>query len=70
MSSDERRLLGVAQLPQTLAAACDALQADRLLCQALGDDFITQFLQLKRAEWTEYCQQVTDWEMREYLQKF
>ncbi|WP_338847509.1 type III glutamate--ammonia ligase [Massilia sp. W12] len=70
MSADERRLLGVDLLPQTLGQACDALQADSILRQALGVDFCEQFLMLKRAEWAEYCQQVSAWEVGEYLRKF
>src|SRR2546422_6742906 len=41
-----------------------------VLTAALGQQFITEFIRLKRAEWTEYSQQVSAWELSNYLERF
>lgn len=64
---DER---GIALLPQSLDAALDALQADELVCTALGSTLTQEFLRLKRAEVDAYRHQVSDWELRRYAQAF
>ena len=53
-------------LPQTLAAALDALEADTVLTEALGEYFVTSFLTYKRNEIERFERFVTDWEFREY----
>ena len=58
---------GVSTLPQTLGQALDALEADRVLSGALGDDFVSEFLNTKRPEWIDYCRSVSDWEYQRYL---
>lgn len=57
-------------LPQNLGLACDALAADSIMANALGSSFVAQFVQLKRAEWAEYSQQVSQWEWDRYLDWF
>lgn len=58
---------GVATLPQTLGEALDALEADTTLAGALGNDFVAEFLDTKRAEWIDFCRSVSDWEYQRYL---
>jgi len=53
-------------LPQRLADALDALEADRELAGILGDYFVTSFLTYKRNEIERFERFVTDWEFREY----
>jgi glutamine synthetase len=53
-------------LPQTLAAALDALEADTVLTEALGEYFVTSFVTYKRNEIERFERFVTDWEFREY----
>jgi glutamine synthetase len=68
-----RRSLGLEmppRLPRNLEQALDALQADLALRSALGLEFCSEFLQLKRAEWGAYSLQVSDWEMRRYADAF
>ena len=55
---------GIGLLPQNLDAALDALQADRVICEALGP-VAGEFLKLKRMEWIEYMRHVSDWEIRQ-----
>jgi glutamine synthetase len=61
--------LGIASLPGTLEEALDALEADDVVRGALGEHVYAAFLRAKRAEWDEYRIQVTDWELKRYLEK-
>jgi len=56
-------------LPQNLEQALDALESDRMICDALGP-VANEFLKLKRMEWLEYMRHVSDWELKTYLEFF
>lgn len=70
MTDAERSELGLKILPQNLGIAAAALQADSILAQALGQDFVHEFVSLKSAEWLEYSQHVSAWETARYLERF
>ncbi len=57
-------------LPQNLAAALDALEADKVICEGIGPKLSQEFLALKRMEWIEYSRHVSDWEQSRYLEFF
>jgi glutamine synthetase len=61
---------GIGLLPQSLAEALDALEADGVVSGALGAVLTQQFLQLKRAEWIEYARHISAWEMQRYAALF
>lgn len=68
-SLDDIRDKGIKLLPQSLWGALEELHDDEVIRAGLGpiaDEFIT----LKTAEWETYDQQVTPWEIREYLTMF
>ena len=58
------------RLPRDLSAAIEALAADSVLKASLGEAFCNEFIGLKRQEWDEYIQQVSDWELRRYANGF
>jgi len=60
---------GIGLLPQNLSAALDALEADEVICDALGP-LAGEFLKLKRMEWLEYMRHVSEWEVKSYLEFF
>jgi glutamine synthetase len=64
------RARGIEVLPQDLNEALRALRVDEVVCAALGETLTAQFIQLKNAEWTEYRQHVSDWEMQRYASLF
>jgi glutamine synthetase len=64
----ERRNVGV--LPDNLRDALDALEADEVVIEALGDHLAERFIEAKRLEWREYRGQVTPWEIEQYLERF
>jgi len=61
---------GIAVLPQSLGEAVDALQADAVLCEALGASLAREFVAAKRSEWIAYARHVSDWEMHRYADAF
>ena len=61
---------GIALLPQSLAAALDALEASALMRTTLGDTLHREFLRLKRDEWLAYSRHVSGWELDRYVAAF
>ncbi|HEX3158912.1 MAG TPA: type I glutamate--ammonia ligase [Gemmatimonadaceae bacterium] len=70
MSYRERRRLRIDDLPHNLAEACDELEKNRVIQDALGEHVTEHFLAAKRQEWQEYITQVTQWELDNYLAKY
>ena len=70
MSDAQRAELGLRILPQNLGEAAAALRADTVMATALGEDFVKEFVALKRAEWIEYSQHVSAWETARYIDRF
>ncbi len=60
----------VEPLPTSLGEALEAVAADPLMREALGDHVYERFLEAKRQEWDEYRQQVFPWELQRYLPVF
>jgi glutamine synthetase len=57
-------------LPRSLGAAVDALEADPVFADALGERVVAWYAHLKREEFARYLAHVSDWEQREYLDLF
>ena len=57
----------VKRLPQTLPEALRILEQSSVLVKSLGEEFISSYLKLKRAEWGRYMGQVSAWERDMYL---
>ena len=70
MSHRERRRLRIDDLPHNLAEACDELEKDTVIRDALGQHITDHFLAAKRLEWQEYISQVSPWELENYLAKY
>ena len=73
-SPDELARQGVELLPANLLDATRELERDDVLREALGrgrdEDYVDYFIKVKRDEWTRYHEQVTPWEIKEYLTRF
>ena len=65
--AEERRELGIEQLPETLGEAIEEMAGSELVRKALGDHVFERYIDLKRAEWEDYRVQVTPWELDRYL---
>jgi glutamine synthetase len=70
LSDAELAAAGVQPLPRTLGEAVDAFEADPFVERVLGTALKNEFIKYKRAEWTEYHQHVSDWEIRRYARLF
>ena len=58
------------RLPRDLGEAVRAFEGSSLMRETLGDHIFEYLLREKRAEWSEYSQTVTDWELRHYYGGF
>ncbi len=70
MSHRERRRLRIDDLPHDLNEACDELEKDAEMVDALGAHVAAHFLAAKREEWRDYHTQVSSWELEHYLAKY
>jgi glutamine synthetase len=57
----------VKKIPMTFGDALDALEADDVVRSALPEDMYRVFMHYKRDEWERHCAQVSDWDVKEYL---
>ena len=67
LTGDERKKLGITELPESLGEAIDEFAKSALMKKALGQHVFERYVELKRAEWDEYRLQVTQWEIDKYL---
>ncbi|HZJ00169.1 MAG TPA: type I glutamate--ammonia ligase, partial [Gemmatimonadaceae bacterium] len=70
MSHREKRRLKIDDLPHNLEEACNELEKDKVITDALGEHITSNFLEAKRQEWQEYITQVSQWELDNYLAKY
>ena len=71
---DELRKRGLETLPANLLIATDELEKNEVVRASLGrgrdEDYADYFVRVKREEWNRYHEQVTAWEINEYLTRF
>ena len=74
LTDERRRELGVELLPANLLDATRELERCHVLRKALGntgrEDYVDYFVRIKREEFDEWHNQVTQWEVDRYLQLF
>ena len=57
----------VGKIPMPFGAALDALEEDEVIQRALPGDMYRVFMHYKRDVWERHCSEVTDWDVKEYL---
>jgi glutamine synthetase len=57
----------VKKIPMTFGDALDALDEDEVIQSAMPGEMFKVFRHYKRDEWERYCAEVTDWDVKEYL---
>ncbi len=67
MTDEERADAGIEELPGNLLEAARAFADDKYIRGVLGEDLSSKYLQAKTQEYAEYNQQVTPWELDQYL---
>ncbi len=69
LTIDERKSLGVTELPGSLGEALGELEVDSVIRGALGESIYEAFSRAKWEEIQEYQMKVTDWEVERYLEQ-
>ena len=70
ISVEELKAEGIDLLPANLNEALDALENDTVILGALGSPYGEYYLQVKREEWKEYHDSVSEWEINTYLGQY
>jgi glutamine synthetase len=74
LSYDELKGRGLENLPSNLMVATIELEKDDVLREAFGrgrdEDYVDYFIRVKRDEFNRYHEQVSQWEVDEYLTRF
>ncbi len=53
-----------------LAEAILGLEQDKLVKEVLGEELCKGYIAAKKKEWEDYCSQVSQWEIAQYLYRF
>ena len=67
MTEKDRVQAGIETLPQDLSQAIDRMEASSLVRRALGDHIHEKFIANKKIEWANYREQVSGYEIEQYL---
>jgi glutamine synthetase len=67
LTDAERMAMGIKPLPASLSEAIAVMESSELVAETLGEHTFDFFLRNKRAEWDEYRNQVTPFELERYL---
>lgn len=70
LSDAERAARGIRPLPANQAAALDALAADEVLMNALGDELSRSYLAVRRSEWATYSTEDEEFEHQGHFEKY
>ena len=69
MSKEEAEEMGIDAIPSNLSKACHYFEDDEFIQEVLGETAHKKYLKVKRNEWNQFREQVTAWEIEEYLYK-
>ena len=67
MDAPTRESKGIKSLPGTLLEAIGCLKADDVICSALGEHVLSQYVEGKQKEWDAYRTHVSKWEIDRYI---
>lgn len=70
MTESERESKGIENIPQNLAKAIRAMKKDSIINKTLGNHAFEKYITYKEAEWRSYRNQITKWEIDQYLYKY
>jgi len=57
-------------IPHSLYEALENLKKSELIKKTLGEHTFMQYVQAKQKEWNNYSVQVSEWEIKEYLNRY
>lgn len=69
MTDEKREAKHIEALPANLLEAVKELEKDEFIQNILGKELSSRIIELHKQEYHDYCMQVTDWEIENYLHK-
>ncbi len=70
LSDSQRNQQNIRRLPQNMYDATKEFAKDPLMAEVLGENAFAKYVAGKEAEWADYSQRVTQWEVDQYLTKY
>lgn len=70
MSEEEKAVKNIEAVPDSLDEAMEEFEKDTFVQEILGEHMAKKYLAVKKQEWAEYREQITDWETKKYLNQF
>ena len=70
MSEEEKAAKNIEAVPESLDEAMEEFEKDTFVQEILGEHMAKKYLTVKKQEWAEYREQITDWETKKYLNQF
>ncbi|MFT4246023.1 MAG: type I glutamate--ammonia ligase [Micrococcaceae bacterium] len=67
LTQGERKSLELKPLPMTLEHALVKMEKSELVAETMGEKLFDYFLRNKKSEWTDYQKQVTEFELKRFL---
>lgn len=67
LSESDQKEQGIENLPENLREAITLFEDSSWMKEILGETFCKQYAQAKRKEWLRYSQEISNWEIEEYL---
>lgn len=67
LSIEEKMKAGIRSLPQNLNEALKEMENDKFIEGVLGKSFVHEYVKEKRKEWDSYMEQISEWELNQYL---
>jgi glutamine synthetase len=70
LSGEQLKHAGIEYLPRTLGEAITEARRDPFIQQSLGEPLFEEYMKTRESEWVTYREQVTEWEVANYLTTF
>lgn len=67
MTEEQKDAEGIDSLPNNLLEAIHEMEKDELVKRVLGEHAYERYIMAKKQEWAQYCRQVSNWELEQYL---
>lgn len=67
MTEEEKKQYQLERLPEDLKEAVYEMEQDSMMKETLGEEFFLHYIQGKKNEWNAYQEQISEWEIEQYL---
>lgn len=70
LTEEELKENSFERLPETLKEAIHEMEKDDFMKEVLGEHIFQKYINAKKEEWNHYQNQISQWEIEEYLNKY